>query len=60
MQLGERFYQQQEREPLCCTFMIDSRYGPQIFWVLATALAYTLLELAVCKGKGIKVKTNFQ
>lgn len=36
-----------------CTFMIDSRYGPQIFWVLATALAYTLLELAVFKGREI-------
>lgn len=29
--------------------MIASRYALQIFWVLATALVYTLLALAVAE-----------
>lgn len=29
--------------------MIASRYAPQIFWVLVTALVYTLLALAVAE-----------
>lgn len=33
--------------------MMASRYAPQIFWVLATALAYTLLALAVAEKKQI-------
>lgn len=31
--------------------MMASRYAPQIFWVLATALVYTLLALAVAEKK---------
>lgn len=31
--------------------MMASKYAPQIFWVLATAVAYTLLALPVAERK---------
>ncbi len=38
--------------------MMASWYAPQIFWVLATALAYTLLALAVAEKSDSYLSRN--